>query len=257
VLYENANLRGAAAMHDLNENEAAAFRAYGLKNPVAVIPNGVHLPDLSVSLLRPSFMGQDHRKVMLFLARIHPKKGLLELVEAWQRAASNSPQLRERWRLVIAGWDDGGHLEVLRRAITERGLERDVFLAGPLLGNAKDAALQHASAFVLPSYSEGLPMSVLEAWSWGLPVFMTAACNLSGSFDRGAAIEITTNPLDMAKTLAAALLDENHLRYIAKAGQSLVKERYTWDRVVENMAQLYGWLLGGGTKPEFVFMAQR
>lgn len=257
LLYEDRNLAGAFALHALNPNEAAAIRAFGLRNPVAIIPNGVDLPDVSASREEPPYSVGDGRKVLLFLSRVHPKKGLVELVEAWRHLITDSPAMASEWRLVIAGWDDGGHLKTLASLIRDHRMERHVELAGPLYGDSKVDALAHASAFVLPSHSEGLPMSVLEAWSWQLPVFMTAACNLPDGFESGAAIAIPSQSAEMAGILRVTLDDAAGLAAMGAAGRALVERHYAWERVVADMEQMYLWAIGGGPDPAFVERACR
>jgi poly(glycerol-phosphate) alpha-glucosyltransferase len=252
TLYEDRNLHGAAALHALNASEASAFRTFGLKNPIAVIPNGVDLPNDTRDYETPNWMAGDDRKVLLFLARFHPKKGLLELIEAWGLILRDTPHLAESWRLVIAGWDDGGHLKGLERKARENRLTHHVAFIGQLQGEAKSAALAHASAFILPSHSEGMPLSILEAWSWRLPVYMTAACNLPQGFRQGAAIEISNDPMSMAATLSATLNDSTQLAGLGAAGRALVEQHYTWDRVVADMHKLYSWVLNGGAAPDFI-----
>ena len=95
-------------------------------------------------------------------------------------------------------------------------------------------------------------MSVLEAWANRLAVFMTPACNLPEGIAAGAAFEITTSPEQMAAVLAARLADECALGVAGQAGSALVEQKYTWDRVVTDMRQLYGWTLGRCEKPAFV-----
>jgi len=252
ALYEDRNLGGAAVLHALNASEAHSMRAFGLRNPIAVIPNGVNLPDLSQSPPRPAWMARDSRRVLLFLGRIHPKKGLRELIAAWCELSRISPGLSEGWRLAIAGWDDGGHLGDLSVEVTELGLDEHVAFIGPLHGEEKAGALAHASAFVLPSHSEGMPMSVLEAWSYRLPVFMTSACNLPEGFALGAAIEIPVASAPMAERLAECLGDEGKLMALGAAGQKLVADRYTWAHVVADLRRLYAWTINGGAQPSFV-----
>jgi glycosyltransferase involved in cell wall biosynthesis len=251
-LYEDRNLAGAAVLHALNVAEAAAIRAYGLQNPIAVIPNGVDLPDLSVERPRPQYMKNDDRRVLLFLGRLHVKKGIRQLIHAWELLHRRSPAVGRDWRLIVAGWDDAGHQRTLIEAIQALDLHDHVQLVGPLHGETKAAALQHASGFILPSLSEGMPMSVLEGWAFRLPVFMTAACNLPHAFDAQAAIEIDTDPIAMATVLTAGLADTDRLRCVAQAGHLLVGQSYTWDRIVSDMEDLYAWVLNHGERPAFV-----
>ncbi len=246
--FEDRNLREADCLHALNPSEATAMRAFGLANPIAVIPNATDLPDIAPR--RES----EGRRTLLFLGRIHPKKGLAELVNAWALACSRRPSLRRDWQVVIAGWDDGGHAEPLAKQIAERGLEDSMTLPGPAFGAAKDTLLRDADAFILPSYSEGLPMSVLEAWAYRLPVLMTRQCNLPEGFAHGAAIEIETEPGALSSTLEQTLCDAD-LAPLGEAGRRLVEERFSWPRVAREHLAVYRWMISGGEAPACVAVA--
>ena len=176
-LYENANLHGSACLRALCESEAESMRAYGLTNPICVIPNGIDLPDTTIQHPSPWADKADGRKVLLYLGRLHPKKNIKPLIQAWAAMQKETAAAKD-WALAIVGWDQNGHEDELKSKVCELGVEDSVFFPGPLFGEAKAAAYQHASAFVLPSLSEGLPMVVLEAWAYALPVLMTDACNL-------------------------------------------------------------------------------
>lgn len=123
-----------------------------------------------------------------------------------------------------------------------------------MYGAAKEALLERASAFVLASHSEGLPMAVLEAWAHGLPVFMTAACNLADGFAEGAAIEITPQPQGLAKTLAARLASDA-LPGMGERGRTLVRDRYSWSSIAAAYADVYRWLAGRSERPACVTSA--
>jgi len=251
ALFERRNLSGAACLHALAEGELTALRAMGLDAPVALIPNGVDLPAPHPRPARPFCLDGDARRILLFLGRIHPKKGIAEALRAWALVLQGSPALRRDWVFVITGWDDGGHVERLLRLSTELGIDASVRFTGPIFGAEKSALFQAANAFILPSHSEGLPMAVLEAWSHGCPVLMTQACNLPEGFAAGAAVEITTDPAAMAPVLAASLADQD-LSRLGAAGRSLVAERFSWDRVGRDLADVYTWLAGNGPRPDCV-----
>ena len=250
ALFESSNLAGAACIH-CSEAEVEGVRAFGLRNPVAVLANGVDLPTLASVPARAS--GPDTRRVLLFLGRIHPKKGIVELLHAWSMVKQRAPGIAKAWRLVIAGWDDGGHASQVEALASELGLADDVALPGPVFGEEKKAVLASAGAFILPSYSEGLPMSVLEAWSYGLAVFMTRECNLPSGFDAGAAVQVTTNPEAMAGVLAQSL-GAGELSRIGEKGRALVESSFTWNSIVADLASVYRWLGGRGPRPSFVRM---
>jgi glycosyltransferase involved in cell wall biosynthesis len=252
LLYEDRNLCRAGAIHALNRPDARAIRKFGLRNPIAIIPNGVDLPDLgSAAPQRPEFLCGG-RKILLFLGRIHPKKGVEELVHAWARVRRLRPAVFDEWMVAIAGWDDGGHQARIEAVVREENVADHVIFTGPICGDKKHAVLRHAGAFILPSYGEGMPMAVLEAWSYGLPIFMTRACNLTEGFDGDAAFEIAAAPEEMARTLAEVLGDSAALRLAGQRGRRLAGLKYSWTTVVDDMIRLYGWLCGFNSKPAFV-----
>ncbi len=250
-LFQRKHLERAACIHALCRPEAEAVRAFGLANPVCVVPNGVVLPDESEALPPPLWSPSDDRKVLLYLGRIHPKKGLAELLKGWAEAVRGRPA--PSWRLVIAGWDQGGHLDELKALAEQKGITDDVEFIGPLFGESKDASFAGASAFALPSHSEGLPMTVLEAWSHRLPVLMTDACNLPEGFERSAAMRTEPNASSVAGTLLR-LFDtpDSELSAMGERGRKLVEERFTWEKVAVDMATVYDWLAGGGDPPPCV-----
>jgi poly(glycerol-phosphate) alpha-glucosyltransferase len=254
LLFEDRNLVGAACLHAANAAELASIRAFGLKNPVAVVPNAVALPPAGAGTAPPAPAWRrelpEGARVLLFLGRLHPKKGVVELIEAWGRLGAAQCQ---PWHLVLAGWDEAGLLPALLARALALGVADRVHAVGPQLGAAKAATLAHAHGFVLPSHSEGMPVAVLEAWAHGLPVVMTPACNLPEGFAAGAALMSEPAPAALAAALAAFLaLPEDERRAMGAAGRRLVTERFGWERVVADLLAVYGWLLGGGPPPACV-----
>lgn len=249
-LYEDALLRGAACLHALCDAELEAIRAYGLRNPVCVIPNGIDLPEPPTAAVPAwhDLLPADAR-VLLYLGRIHPKKGLVNLLHAWKSARQGSTTERP-WVLVIAGWDQGGHESELKSLASNLGISSNVFFVGPQFDNAKHASYARADAFVLPSFSEGLPMVVLEAWAHGLPVVMTPQCNLPAGFAAPAAIKIEpeTDSILAGLVTLFAQPDQERLAMGAR-GRRLVENRFTWNRIAGQMLAVYEWVLGHGSKP--------
>jgi poly(glycerol-phosphate) alpha-glucosyltransferase len=246
--FERAHLEGANVIHALSDSEAVAIRALGLRNPIAVIPNGVDMRQ-SARRPKPDFLANDERRVLLFLGRVHPKKGLNALVEAWARVITERPVLGQEWRLVVAGWDDGRHLPSLERLVSRLGLERDVHFVGPVFGDTKFKTLDSAHAFILPSRSEGLPMAVLEAWACGLPVFMTANCNLPEGFDAGAAFHIGIEPPEIADSLMKVLPERDLLASAGRAGRELAQSNFSWTQVAESWGKVHAWITNGRSPP--------
>jgi poly(glycerol-phosphate) alpha-glucosyltransferase len=260
--YEASHLRDAACIHALCKSEAESIRAYGLKNPVCVIPNAVGLPPEESEGRRSG-----EKKILLFLGRLHPKKGLPNALRAWKQAFHSKS---DEWQFVIAGWDQGGHEAELKRLCTELGLayvetpaseflsenwklkteNSQIVFVGPAFGQAKETLLRSASAFILPSFSEGLPMSVLEAWSYRLPVLMTDHCNIPEGFAADAALRISTDPESIAEGMRLLFRSPaSDLCTLGDNGRRLVSERFTWPQVAAQMKEVYEWVLGGGPKP--------
>ena len=235
-LWDGRVLKEAACLHALCPEEWLSIRSAGLENPVAVIPNGVDLPPGPISPLGDS---------VLFLGRIHPKKGLAELLHAWA-LLRNPPLLR------IAGWDDGGHLAPLERLRSELGIKHCVEFLGPAFGDGKDRLYREAGAVILPSHSEGLPMTILEAWAYARPVLMTDHCHLTDGFARGAAIRIEPLPFAIEEGMRTFLkLSKEERRIMGIRGREWVATSYSWETVAGQFQDLYRWILGGA-KPPFV-----
>lgn len=253
-LYEISHLKGAVCLHALCESEAASYRAFGLCNPICVIPNGIDLPFSERASFSP-WQGQlpVGSKVLLFLGRLHPKKGIEQLIKAWSLACKADGCLSQDWRLVITGWDDGSYETALKSLTDELNATGQVLFTGPLFGAEKQAALDFADAFVLPSLSEGLPMAPLEAWASGVPAIMTEQCNLPEGFEHGAAIGIEPE-IDSIKRALHMLfaMSADELKDMGLRGQKLVQKRFTWDCVGAEMCQVYDWILGDSPKPSCV-----
>ena len=251
--FEREHLRSASCLHALNEAEAKAIRAYGLSNPICIVPNGVDLPEGRAVSAPPWADGVGGRRVLLFLGRLHPKKNLISLIRAWKDVQSIAAA--RDWLLVIAGWDQDGYRQQLERMAETQGGGASLRFAGPQFDDDKAASFAHADAFVLPSLSEGLPVAVLEAWSYGLPVLMTEACNLPEGFAASAALPIETDRVGVANGLRQLFaMSDAERRDMGARGQALVRERFTWSSVGEQMTAVYQWVLGGGSPPSCVLL---
>jgi len=269
-LFEGEHLRRASCIRALCESEAAAIRAYGLKNPIAIIPNGIDIPEPAEEGGDPGHsiapLHAAGRKVLLYLGRIHPKKGLSNLVRAWGAIAE--PQ---EWVLAIAGWDQGGHEAELQQLATSLGIpwttgpagaaggalsrEASLFFLGTQFGKAKAQCYRGCDAFILPSFSEGLPMVILEAWAYGKPVLMTPHCNLPEGFASEAALRIETDVEAIQRGLKElfALSDADRAA-VGALGRELVVRSFSWQKIAAEMKRVYAWILGGGTQPESIWL---
>jgi len=254
LLYENANLHHASCFRSLCESESHSIRRLGLNQPICQIPNGVDIPGGEATGAAPwSRQLKDSDDVLLYLGRIHPKKGLANLVKAFAELQAGGDPRWSSWYLVIAGWDQDDHEEKLKTLARSLRMESRILFPGPIFNREKAAAFSKASAFVLPSFSEGLPIAVLEAWSHALPVLMTQECNLPEGFARGAAFQVHNDPKRLRDGLQAFFSMKKGARQeMGAKGRDLVVQKFSWSKVAEEMLEVYLWLLGSRPRPRSV-----
>lgn len=251
--YEHANLAAARLFHVTSAEEAATLRALGLRQPVALIPNGVDLPEVSTMSDREVIVRRlpalADRKWLMFMSRLHPKKGVLELLRAWVELAPQFPD----WQLLLAGPDLDGHGETVRREMAALGLTGRVTMTGMLAGAEKTAALGNADLFVLPTHSENFGLVVAEALAHGVPVITTKGAPWSDLSASGSGWWIELNDRVLVTTLAEAMrLPVEQRRAMGQRGRALVREKYSWPVVAGQMKAVYHWLAGRGPQPECV-----
>lgn len=239
-LYQRRDLERAHLLHATSEAEAESLRALGFHQPIAVIPNGV---DVLAPLAGARPEGP---RVALFLSRIHPKKGLLHLIEAWGRLKPSG------WALWIAGSGELAHVaevEAAARAIEGAGATRVRFL-GNVSDQERAGVLAQAELFVLPTLSENFGQVVAEALAAGLPVITTKAAPWPMLPEQGAGwwIEAGTEPL-VASLRDATALPTHVLAEKGAHGRAWVEATLAWDAVAGRMAAVYAWLCGRGEVP--------
>ena len=250
--FQDRDFRRAACFHSLARGELEAVRAYGLRNPVAVIPNGID-PEAYAVLPGPddfaaAFPHLAGKRLVLFLSRLHHKKGLSLLLPAWRAISAR----RTDWHLVIAGPDFGYANEIVRM-VGDLGVESSVTLTGPLYGAQKLQALAAAELFVLPSFSEGFSMATLEAMACGLPVLITPGCHFPEVAEAQAGLVAEPTVEEIRDALEQMLAGTHaELAAMGSRGRALVCRQFTWEDVARKMQLLYAWIVGGGPRPEFV-----
>lgn len=248
LAFQRRDLRTADALHATSDLEAREIRATGIEVPVAVVPNGVDLPPITG---RSSTDAVDRRggrpRRLLFLSRIHPKKGLADLIDAWGTARP------EGWELVIAGPDEGGHraeIEARARALGSAGAVR---FQDPVPDTGKWDLYRTADLFVLPSLSENFGLVVAEALASGVPVITTHAAPWEALGERKCGWWTETGAAPLARAIAEATgIGDEERRAMGARGRLLVEERFGWSAVARRMLVVYRWLAGEAGAPECV-----
>jgi len=242
LLYQRQDLETASLFVATSDQEAEAIRRMGLIQPIALIPNGVHLPTWKAH-------NRTNREIRraLFLSRIHPIKGLINLVTAWDRVRP------EGWRMIVAGRDETGHLEDVKRAVQNKGLQEDFEFVGSVEGEVKERLYRDADLFILPSFSENFSLVVAEALSYGVPVITTRGAPWEGLVKNrcGWWVEVGVQPLAEAIQAATSLSDaERH--DMGWRGRSFVSEAFSFREIALEMLAVYDWIRGVGAKPSCI-----
>jgi len=247
-LYQHRNLKSADVLHATSKTEANHFRELGLTAPIAILSLGLNPPPKSP--LDPSAVeAPKERKQLLFLSRIHPKKGIDQLLEAWSKIKAPD------WELVIAGNDEGKHQAPLEALARRLNLGDRVRFAGPLYGPDKDTAFRRADLFVLPSHSENFGFVVPEALQYGLPVITTTGTPWDSlpAEDCGWWIEPKLAPLTNALKEATRLSDAER-EQMGQNGKALVERDHRWPTLAKRYLEIYRWLGGAGERPDDLWL---
>lgn len=242
-LVQRPALQDTTCFHATAVSEYEDIRGVGFRQPVAIIPNGIDIP-----VARVKSSGAGATRTLLFLGRIHKIKGLDILLSAWYAVQDRFPD----WELRIAGPDNDGYLEEMQKLARHLHLNRIEF-TGPVYGEAKWQLYGEADLFVLPSYSENFGMSVAEALAAGTPAIVSQGAPWEGleAHDAGHWIEMGVDPLVTSLERLMARPAEDLIE-MGLHGREWVARDFSWQRVGEQMAQTYRWILEGGRRPSFV-----
>ena len=240
--YQGAILRSASLFAATARQELESIRKLGFRQPIAVIPNGVDVGPL------PHRGAHEAVKTILFLSRVHPKKGLLDLVEAWALVR------RPGWRIVIAGGDEGGYRATVEALVRARGLESDFQFVGFVEGAHKQACFDEADFFVLPTYSENFGIAVAEALANELPVITTTGAPWQDLLEHRCGWWVAPGVQGVSGALIEAMAcDPAELRQMGQRGRQLVINKYSWAQIGSTALEVSEWLLNPSRpKPEVV-----
>lgn len=236
----------ASCFHATCEEEYDDIRAYGLMAPVAIIPNGVDLPEWKE---KPADRG---RRRVISLGRIHPKKALDRLIAAWGQL---EPVFSD-WDLLIVGPNQNGYAEELTEQASALGL-KNVMITGPVFGAEKDELLRSSDLFALPTLSENFALTVAESLAVGTPVISSKGAPWQGLDENGCGwwIDHGVEPLTAALRHAMSLPPEQRAA-MGQRGRQWMQRDFAWEAIARQMAAVYAWLSKGGNVPECVRVDQ-
>jgi glycosyltransferase involved in cell wall biosynthesis len=235
-------LENAACIRATAPSEVDEIRAFGLRQPIALLPNGIDLPT--------GTWPKSEQKYLLSLGRVHPKKGLSNLVKAWAKQAAAFPG----WTLRIVGPDEVGHKAQLQRLVAQMAVPR-ITIEEPVFGDAKWSLMAGAGLFVLPTLNENFANTVPESLVVGVPVISSKGAPWSGLEANRCGWWVDGDVATLSATLAQAMaLSDEEREAMGLRGRAWMIRDFAWQGIGERMAGVYDWMLGnGGPTNDLIF----
>ena len=244
-LYQRNDVQKSACVFTTAKMEAEHVSALGITTCKAVIPNGIETVGYPC---KSSIEGV--KKQVLFLSRVHVKKGIEILFDAWKRIHSEFAG----WQLLVIGNGEAEYIHSLENRVENLGLKDCIKILPPVFGEAKIKVYQESALFCLPSFSENFGMVIAEAMSCGTPVITTTNCpwNILNETNTGWCIDLSVDNLE--RVLREAMgMDANALYDMGQRASKLIYDNFDYRSVTSKTLRLYEWLLNSGEKPEFVY----
>ena len=267
LLYQKRDLMSAVAIHCTTEQEVEWNKSLGFKN-CFIAPLGTRLPPI-VGVSSSSSRKDD--KVLLFVRRIYPVKGLVNLIKAWAIVNSQLPtlnsqdraipfsnsnselelnrplsntnsnlQLNHNWKLRIVGPDQAGHQAELEKLVDDLDLRGSVEFFGSKFGEELSREYEECDCLVLPSFTENFGATVVDAMAHGKPIITSTFTPWQEVQARGCGWWVSNEPKQLAGAIREMMsLDDATRRTMGAKGRGLVEEKYTWDAVAETMIAKY------------------
>lgn len=244
-LYQRNDVQKSACVFTTAEMEAEHVRNLGISTHISVIPNGIETDGYPCKTSRDMV-----RKQVLFLSRVHVKKGIELLFEAWKRIHQDFPD----WQLLVVGNGEEDYINSLQARVESLGLKDCIHILPPVFGDAKTRLYQESALFCLPSYSENFGMVIAEAMSCGTPVVTTTNCPWESLNETktGWCIDLSVDNLEHALREALSMNGDD-LYDMGQKASRFIYDNFDYRSVTRNTLRLYEWLLNSGEKPEFIY----
>ena len=230
IAYQRKDLQLADCLHATSEAEASRFRELGLRPRSATIANGTTFPPLTEPKCKPSRA----KRQALFLSRIHPVKGLINLVRAW--ATVRPPD----WECVICGPDEANHLAEVKQEILALNLEGTIRILPPASNDEKWKLFASSDLFILPSHSENFGIVIAEALACGVPVITTKNTPWEVLETDRSGWWVDDNVDGIVGAMKMAFNTSNsELQSMGVRGREYVVNNLSWLQQAEKMHELY------------------
>jgi glycosyltransferase involved in cell wall biosynthesis len=238
---ERKNINQSASLHLTSNAEKQEIEQLNLECKNFVIPHGLALPKIipdASQLLRNYFQLPPKEPIILFLSRIHPKKGLEYLIQALAQIKD------KKFTLIIAGNGDSDYEAQINSCLHDYGLEDCSLMTGFVEGELKQLLLQGANLFVLTSYSENFGVAVLEALAAGTPALVTPGVALAQEIEQNdLGYVVPQEPTAIAKAIEKHLeLPESEENKLSQRTRQFVLDNYSWEQIAQQLLTVYSVL---------------
>lgn len=247
MFFQKKDILKSNCIHATSIQEAKNIRQLGFINPITVIPNGI---DINIYPLKNNEISSS-KKTLLFLSRIHKKKGIDILIKAWSKIDKN---IKANWQINIAGTGEESYLNELKSLVNEKGLEHQINFIGEQYGGNKISTYHNADIFILPTHSENFGIVVAEALACGVPVITTKGAPWEELLTNKAGWWINVGEESLTNCLNKVLLySREELQFYGNNGRNLIIQKYSIKSASKNMKDTYSWILNGSAKPNCIY----
>lgn len=246
LLYQKRDLQKAACILATAPMEADNIRDLGIKSPIAIIPNGIDVSEYKCRTIesKPSV-----KKQVLFLSRIHQKKGIEFLINAWVLLKEKYPD----WNVVIAGNGEESYINQLNTIISDNGLDDCITIVPPVFGETKHRLYCESSLFVLPTYSENFGMVIAEAMSCGVPCITTNGTPWQELNENNLGWCIDLSQENLLHAISAAIdLGQDVLFDMGQRCSQHIYNTYQFTEVALKNKYVYEWIVNNRKKPNYI-----
>ncbi|KOY50658.1 glycosyltransferase [Polaribacter dokdonensis] len=250
-IYQRKDIARSSCIHVTAKSEMQSVKKLGFTNPIAIIPNGIDLTKFPIYYEKHNKHEKIKKKSFLFLSRIHPKKGLEMLIDAWSQIEHDN---KEQWVIKIIGNGETEYIQSLMNRIVNKNLTDSIQILPPIFDDKlKYEAYKTADVFVLPTHSENFGIVIIEALACEIPVITTKGAPWHDLIIEkcGWWIDVGTEPLKRA--LLEVLNKSNFdIKKMGANGRNLVEKKYSLEIVTRKTLDMYSWILNKTEKPDFI-----
>jgi len=226
----------ASLIHVFTNYEKKNVKEYNDSNNYLILPNGVQNPPLVFNdykkIISDNYVNIGDKKIFLFCGRLHKIKGVNNLIDSF---VSLSKEINNLFLIIIGSYDNSYGKYLIEKSKSNK----NIIFTGFLTGKIKASFFQAADVFVLPSYSEGFSMSILEGLSYGIPVIITKECNFDEIEHNGAGLITKPGIKELKKSMKELIINDTHRLTMRKNAKELINKKYSWDKIIDQMWMAY------------------